>query len=70
MAHVRIYIMYPAHNSRSWHVSINGMDGESYTDGLLALHAACNRARIMEDMGDEVTVLQEDAAGSWHVVRE
>lgn len=70
MAQVRIYIMYPAHNSRSWHVSINGMDGESYTDGLLALHAACNRARIMEDMGDEVTVLQEDAAGSWHVVRE
>lgn len=70
MAQVRIYIMYPAHNSRSWHVSINGMDGESYTDGLLALHAACNRARIMEDMGDEVTVLQEDATGSWHVVRE
>lgn len=70
MAQVRIYIMYPAHNARSWHVSINGMDGESYTDGLLALHAACNRARIMEDMGDEVTVLQGDAACSWHVVRE
>lgn len=70
MAHVRIYIMYPAHNSRTWHVSINGADGESYSDGLLALQAACDRARVMEQMGDEVTVLQEDAAGVWHVARE
>jgi hypothetical protein len=70
MAQVRIYIMYPAHNTRTWHVSINGLDGESYSDGLLALHAACDRARVMEEMGDEVTVLQEDAGGAWHVVRE
>lgn len=70
MAQVRIYIMYPAHNTRTWHVSINGRDGESYPDGLLALHAACDRARFMEEMGDDVTVLQEDAGGAWHVVRE
>ncbi|UPG88236.1 hypothetical protein L2Y96_12480 [Luteibacter aegosomaticola] len=70
MAHARIYIMYPAHNTRTWHVSINGTDGDSYTDGLLALHAACERARVMEEMGDEVTVFQEDAGGAWHVIRE
>lgn len=70
MAQVRIYIMYPAHNTRTWHVSINGRDGESYPDGLLALHAACDRARVMEEMGDDVTVLQEDADGAWHIVRE
>ncbi|QWT22021.1 hypothetical protein KPL74_08440 [Bacillus sp. NP157] len=70
MAHVRIYIMYPAQGTRTWHVSENGKDGESYTDGLSALHAACDRARVIETIGDEVTVLQEDAGGTWHVVRE
>lgn len=70
MAQVRIYIMYPAYDSRRWHVSVNGTDGESYPDGLLALHAACDRARAMEEMGTDVTVLQEDADGVWHVVRE
>lgn len=70
MAQVRIYIMYPAHGTRDWHVSIDGRDGESYPDGLLALHSACDRARVLEEMGDEVTVLQEDAGGAWHVVRE
>lgn len=70
MAHLRIYVMYPAYNTRTWHVSVDGADGESYTDGLRALHAACDRARVMEQMGDDVTVLQEDADGAWHVVRE
>lgn len=51
-------------------MSVNGKDGESYTDGLVALHAACDRARAIEQMGEDVTVLQEDAGGAWHVVRE
>lgn len=70
MAQTRIYIMYPAYQTKRWHVSINGKDGESFADGLLALRAACDRARVMEEMGDDVTVLQEDADGAWHIVRE
>ncbi|QWT22132.1 hypothetical protein KPL74_09005 [Bacillus sp. NP157] len=72
MSAVRIYVMYPATTAgtRTWHVSVDGKDGESFTDGLLALQAACDRARVMEEMGDEVTVLQEDAAGAWHIARE
>ncbi|MGA7437041.1 MAG: hypothetical protein WBW32_02800 [Luteibacter sp.] len=70
MAQVRIYIMHPAYNTKRWHVSVDGKDGDSYPDGLLALHAACERARLMEEMGDDATVLQEDADGVWHIVRE
>jgi hypothetical protein len=70
MAQIRIFVMYPSTNSRTWHVSTDGHEGESYTDGLLALHAACEKARVLEQMGHDVVVRQEDADGAWHVVRE
>ncbi|UPG92774.1 hypothetical protein [Luteibacter aegosomatissinici] len=63
MAQVRIYVVYRAHKTRAWHVSLNGADGESYASELLALHAACERVRVMEKIGNDVTVLQEDAGG-------
>ena len=70
MPAIRIYVMYPAAQSRTWHVSVDGKEGQSFTDGLLALHAACDRARVLEEMGEEVVVMQEDAAGAWHIARE
>ncbi|WP_232309607.1 hypothetical protein [Luteibacter yeojuensis] len=62
--------MYPAHGTRTWHVSVDGMDGESYPDGLLAMESAVNRARMLEEQGFDVTVRQEGADGSWQVIRE
>lgn len=70
MSPVRIYIMHPAHPGSDWHVSEDGKEGESYRDGLVAMHAACNRARVLENIGMEVQVRQEDADGSWQVIRE
>ena len=70
MGLVRIYVMYPAHGTRTWHVSVDGADGESYTDGLLAIEGAIQRARVLEEQGFDVVVRQEGADGSWQVIRE
>jgi len=70
MALVRIFIMYPAAQSKTWHVSVDGAEGSSHTDGLLAIQAALERARALEDMGHDVVVKQEGADGSWQVIRE
>lgn len=70
MASIRIFVMYPAAQSRTWHVSVDGTDGEDYTDGLTALNAACDKARALEQMGHDVQVRQEDADGTWHIVWE
>jgi hypothetical protein len=70
MSLVRIYIMYPATDAKTWHVSEDGRDGESFTDGLLAIEAAINRARALEGMGHDVQVRQEGADGTWQVIRE
>ena len=67
---IRIFVMYPAAHSRTWHVSTEGHEGETYEDGLIALQAACDKARALEQMGHEVQVRQEDADGTWHLVRE
>jgi hypothetical protein len=70
MAQVRIYIMYPAQGARTWHVSMDGRDGQPFPDEPAAMRAACERAQVMEQMGDDVTVLEEDEDGAWHIVRE
>ncbi|GAA0913164.1 hypothetical protein GCM10009552_28670 [Rothia nasimurium] len=70
MASIRIYVMYPAGRSHTWHVSVDGGEGEDFRDGLAALTAACDKARALEEMGHDVQVRQEDADGTWHVVRE
>lgn len=70
MASLRIFVMYPAGSGKTWHVSVDGDEGESFTDGLAALNAACDRARALEQMGHDVQVRQEDADGTWHIVRE
>jgi hypothetical protein len=70
MSPIRIFVMYPAAHSRTWHVSIDGKEGTSYSDGSTALTAACDKARAMEGMGMEVQVRQEGADGAWQIVRE
>jgi hypothetical protein len=67
---VRIYIMYPATGAKTWHVSEDGRDGESLTDGLLAIEAAVGRAQALEEMGHDVQVRQEGAHGTWQIIRE
>lgn len=70
MTTVRIYIMHPSAPGSGWHVSEEGKEGTSYRDGLTAMHAACDRARALEETGFEVQVRQEGADGSWQVIRE
>lgn len=72
MAPIRIFVMYPtqAGSLRTWHVSVDGKEGASYADGLVALQAACERARQLEKLGYEVVVRQEGPDGTWNTVRE
>jgi hypothetical protein len=70
MSLVRIYVMYPAGTGKTWHVSVDGKEGASFTDGLVAINAACDQARAFEQMGHDVQVRQEGADGTWHVIRE
>lgn len=70
MSLVRIFILYPAQPGSAWHVSEEGRDGVSYRDGLVAMHAACDRARVLEEAGFDVQVRQEGADGTWQIIRE
>jgi hypothetical protein len=70
MSLVRIYVMYPAGSGTTWHVSVDGKEGDSFTDGLMAINAACDQARAFEQMGHDVQVRQEGADGSWQIIRE
>ncbi|QDE40456.1 hypothetical protein FIV34_15210 [Luteibacter pinisoli] len=70
MALIRIFVMYPAGTTSTWHVSVDGADGSSHSDGLLAIQAAVERAQALEQLGHEVIVKQEGADGSWQILRE
>jgi hypothetical protein len=70
MSLIRIFILHPSEPGSQWHVSEDGKDGESYRDGLVAMHAACDRARALEQMGMDVQVRQEGADGTWQIIRE
>lgn len=70
MSLVRIFILHPSMPGSAWHVSEDGREGESYKDGLMAMHAACDRARILEAAGFDVQVRAEGADGTWQIIRE
>lgn len=70
MSLVRIFILHPSEPGSHWHVSEDGKDGVSYRDGLVAMRAACDRARALEEMGMDAQVQQEGADGTWQIIRE
>jgi hypothetical protein len=70
MARVRIYISHPSAQAASWTLSVQTTGDAGYAERMQAVLAACDRARALEELGDDVTVLEEDADGHWQIVRE
>jgi hypothetical protein len=69
MSPVRIFIMYPAGAGKTWHVSGEGHEGQSFPSADEAVAAAVARASIFELSGRPVQVRQESADGTWAVIR-
>jgi hypothetical protein len=69
MPPVRIFIMHPAGTGKTWHVSEEGHEGQSYPSADEAVAAAIGRASIIELSGRKVQVRQESADGTWAVIR-
>lgn len=67
---IRIFIMHPTEKGGPWHVARDGEGGRPYRTESEAVKAACDQARIFEEMGMDAAVKQESADGSWETIRE
>lgn len=67
---IRIYVMYPSAPGMAWQVSEEGREAEACRDEHTAIQSACDRARKWEGRGEEVQVHQENANGTWRIIRE
>jgi uncharacterized protein YndB with AHSA1/START domain len=64
----RIYVMYPPRPGGAWHVSVNGSDGESFTDETDAVRSARDLSRSLIASGHEAEIRQEGEDGVWRLV--
>jgi sarcosine oxidase gamma subunit len=62
--------MYPAGAGKTWHVSEEGHEGQSFLSADEAVAAAIARASIIELSGRSVQIPQEGADGTWALIRE